>query len=142
MTDTTRVLLEIKRLYRMTGDSISLDLVHKRLREKFKMSSKQIASHLKTLDLSHKIDMSYNRIKPIGVMKNGVIRKSDILDVLGDKPLMKPAEAFEYWSNKHNTTGNPETFTRLMRQMAQDGELMRQGERYYLCNNMIQRKLK
>jgi len=141
MTDSFTVLQEIRKYYRIVGSPLSLIFIHERLRKRLKLKSKQIGGYLRELHKMGRIKFVDNRIIPQEEIKDGSVDANDIKDILLDLRRAKPSKAYQHFLDKFNTFVNPETFTRLMRKMAQDGDIKREGEYYYLKKDFQQKRL-
>lgn len=142
MTDSYQVLNEIRKYYRIIGSPVSLWLIHERIGKKFKLKPKQIGRFLKQLHQMGRIEVTeFNKIKPLGELKNGTVNERDIKDVLLDLRKAKPVDAYRHFLDTHNVFVNPESFTRLMRRMAEDGIIQRNGEYYFVRKDFTQRRL-
>lgn len=143
MPDSFQVLNEIRKSYRMVGEPLSLTFIHERLKQRFKISSKQVGNFLKELHKSYRIEFIGDRVKPIGENNRSEIpfKDNDIKDTLFDMKRATPDESRIYFEDKYSVRVNASTWNRRVRQMFAEGKLHRQGKYYSLKKEYEQRRL-
>lgn len=135
------LLFHLRNLSKKNPDGIPMFYFKSMICRRFNVKNKQWSFMMRYLVSNQKIEMFGvdQRIKPIdnGIKSYEVkINENLIKDILSEVSPCSPEEAYKHCILKYGYC-NPESFTRLMRKMAEEGKIRRDGTSYCLRGSYI-----